>query len=385
MSLKTVSLKDRVKSELPRLIGFCLVGGGGFIVHSSLVFLLTGPLAMGPILSWFPAFIMAVTFTWLLNRFLTFRGLGGHSTSGEAARYFIVESFGAGINFTVYAGIIFAKVPVLSYPILALACGAGVAFLFNYIVLRLVVYNKPGEAALQKPLGADIDEIYYQHAMSVPFARRVTIYARQRMYRHFIAVMTPDENTRILDFGISETENEESNILEKSYPHPQNICCVGIGDGEEVIKAFPNISYVPITPGEPLPFADKSFDVAYSNAVFEHMGSRTARLKILQELSRVAKHVYITIPNRWFPLEHHTAIPLLHFIPKLFRVFTRKGKYEYWSVPQNLQFLSLSDLEQVFTRAGLKGVGARTGLPLGPFSSNLAYWTKSEAGKQNDR
>ncbi|MCF6275749.1 MAG: class I SAM-dependent methyltransferase, partial [Robiginitomaculum sp.] len=174
-------------------------------------------------------------------------------------------------------------------------------------------------------------------------------------------------------------------ILEKAYPHPQNICCGGIGDGEEVITAFPDVSYVPITPGEPLPFADKSFDVAYSNAVFEHMGSRTARLEILQELSRVAKHVYITIPNRWFPLEHHTAIPLLHFMPKLFRLFTRKGKYEYWSVPQNLQFLSLSDLEQVFTYAGLNGSGARTGLPLGPFSSNLAYWTKSETGEQNIR
>ena len=380
-----MSLKSRIKSELPRLIGFCLVGGGGFIVHSGLVFLLTGPLAkplaMNAILAWFPAFVMAVTFTWLLNRFLIFRGLGEHSASGEAVRYFIIESIGAAINFAVYASIVAAKVPVLSNPVLALACGASVAFAFNYIVLRIVVYGQARNAVAPNLLRQNIDNIYYEHAMSVPFARQVTIFARRRMYKHFMTTMKPGKDTRILDFGISEIENEESNILEKSYPHTHNICCAGIGDGSGITKAFPEITYVPITPDQPLPFADKSFDLAYSNAVFEHMGSREARLEILHELSRVAAHVYITIPNRWFPLEHHTAIPLLHFIPRLFRVFTRKGKYEYWSVPQNLQFLSLDDLEQVFTRANLAGAGARTGLPLGPFSSNLAYWTEDKIEK----
>lgn len=362
-----------IHRELPRLIGFCLVGGGGFIVHASAVTFFTAVLGTDKLVAWFPAFVLAVTLTWLLNRFLTFRGLGAHRPAGEAIRYFVIESIGASINFAVYAAILTNGAKLLSHPVLALACGAGAAFIFNYTALRFFVFR--AQPAAPSMAITEIDDIYYEHAMSVPLARRAAIAARERMFAHFMRVMQPGPDTTILDFGASATETPEANIFEKSYPYPRQITAAGLGDGRLLTSMFSGIAYQQIAPGAPLPFADNSFDIAYSNAVFEHLGSRTAREEILRELRRVAHRVYITTPNRYFPIEHHTAIPLLHYSPRLFRTFTKNGKYEHWSVPQNLQFLSRTDLRNVFAADGEKSRTAYTGLPLGPLSSNIACWT----------
>lgn len=368
-----MSLKSKLTSELPQLIGFAMVGGAGFLVHFFVMFILLDFGNINNIIAWFPAFILGVTFTWLLNRFLTFRGMGRLKASGEALRYLLIQSFGAAVNFIIYASLVTSQISVLSYPLTALACGAVVALFFNFTALRIFVFQKVAHTASVS--GDTVDDIYYEHAMSVPLARKLTVYARQRMFSHFMKVMTPTNATTILDFGASEAENEEANILEKSYPYREKITCAGLGDGAEILAAYPEISYVSVMAGAPLPFADNSFDIAYSNAVFEHVGSKEVRHFLLNELNRVAVRVYIATPNRWFPIEHHTAIPLIHFWPKGFRKFTSNGKYSYWSLPQNLQFLSLGDLRHVFSLAGMNVKSGYTGLYASVFSSNIACWT----------
>ena len=374
---KLMKISKLFKTELPRILGFCLVGGGGFIVHATLVVLQTSFWNMPPIFAWFPAFLMAVIFTWLMNRFLTFRGLGTHSTTGEAVRYFIIQSIGATINFTVYASLVAKGPGFLSRPFFALVGGAASALFFNYLALRFLVFKKASASKIAtdpKTPNGNIDDIYYEHAMSIPLARRVLIFARKSMYQHFIKTMRPNSESLILDFGVSETENDQANMLEKLWPYPQNITCAGMGDGRELKQANPKVNYIRIKAGEKMDFPDNHFDIAYSNAVFEHVGSKQAREEILSELKRVAKSVYITTPNRWFFVEHHTAVPFLHYWPKLFRSFMRDSKYEFWALPQNLQFISLNDLKKVFTSAGLKPKSGYCGLWIGPFSSNIVCW-----------
>lgn len=135
-------MKNFIATELPRFMGFIIVGGGGFIVHAGLVYLLTQIGAVAPILAWFPAFLAAVCFTWLMNRLISFRGLQQHSAKQEAARYLTVQSLGAALNFLIYAGLIALALPYLSYPIVALACGSGAALFFNYAALRLFVFGQ---------------------------------------------------------------------------------------------------------------------------------------------------------------------------------------------------------------------------------------------------
>lgn len=131
-----------VKTEWPRLIGFCCVGLGGFFVHAAMVLWLTKAAKLGPILAWFPAFLVAVLYTWVLNRLISFKGLGGQKNRAtQAAGYAAVQSVGAAINFLIYAGLIALKWPYLSWPIIALACGSGAALIFNYSALRLFIFK----------------------------------------------------------------------------------------------------------------------------------------------------------------------------------------------------------------------------------------------------
>jgi len=78
--------------------------------------------------------------------------------------------------------------------------------------------------------------------------------------------------------------------------------------------------------------------------------------------------VFVSVPNRYFPVEHHTAIPLLHFNDRAFAFACGfLGKAE-WAEQRNLILMSIDRLQSLFPPGAVAG---RSGLPLGKFSSNL--------------
>lgn len=86
-----------------------------------------------------------------------------------------------------------------------------------------------------------------------------------------------------------------------------------------------------------LPFADRSFDYVVSNAVIEHVGGREGARELLEESRRVARvATFHTTPDRAFPVETHTLVPCLHWVPRRWQeqVFARVGKQfpteRYW-------------------------------------------------------
>ena len=85
-------------------------------------------------------------------------------------------------------------------------------------------------------------------------------------------------------------------------------------DGGGFRRHYPHIPYVQ---GDAcaLPFADRTFDIVSSNAVVEHVGDRDRQRRFVEEAQRVGRHVFVTTPNRWFPLEVHTRLPLVHWLP----------------------------------------------------------------------
>jgi SAM-dependent methyltransferase len=196
------------------------------------------------------------------------------------------------------------------------------------------------------------------------------------MYALFVRELQPTESTSILDVGISDEEGPETNMLEKQHPWPASITCAGLGDGKALLRTYPGLSYVRLNGSLGLPFRDKAFDVAWSNAVLEHVGGRGQRAAFLRELIRVSRSVFVTVPNRWFPIEHHTGIPLLHWSARLFRAAVSSTSLRYWSDPSNLDFLSRSMLQREWP--GNRPVDVYyAGLRLGPFSSNLALVAKT--------
>ena len=212
------------------------------------------------------------------------------------------------------------------------------------------------------------DEKYYQAMPSRSLSERLVIAARDRIYEDFIRCCRPTPRDTILDIGVSDVVNDAANMLERKYPHPERITALGLGEGDEFRAAFPQTAYVRIEPNQRLPFADKSFTIATSNAVLEHVGSVRHQAFFVSELMRVARKVFISVPNRYFPIEHHTAIPLLHFWDYSFALACRvRGKSE-WADETNLILMSKDRLRPL---APAGAVIAHTGLRLGPFSSNL--------------
>jgi hypothetical protein len=218
------------------------------------------------------------------------------------------------------------------------------------------------------------DQIYYATVRALPFAGRIAVRARRNIYDRFIRTMAPTPHTTVLDFGVSEVVSDEANVLEKAYPWQRNITCVGTGQGREIRLHHPDVVYRSITPGQRLPFVDASFDVAVSNAVLEHVGTDADRRFVVRELARVARRLFISIPNRWFPVEHHTGLPFLHYSPSAFRRVVKHTRHAFWSDPARLEFISRQTVRS-FWPSEIKAQTSWAGIDLGPFSSNIAIWT----------
>jgi SAM-dependent methyltransferase len=154
---------------------------------------------------------------------------------------------------------------------------------------------------------------------------------------------------------------------------------IGLGTAEEFRATFPEVTYRQIAAGEPLPFADKFFDISVSNAVLEHVGSPQNQQRFLAEQMRVARRVFITVPHRYFPVEHHTGIPFMHWTDFGFDLTCRLLGKRHWSQQENLILMSRKRL-QARCPSGTRVEIGTTGIRLGPCSANLyLYWNGQNA------
>ena len=169
--------------------------------------------------------------------------------------------------------------------------------------------------------------------------------------------MRPTFATTILDVGVSGVAGAErgENFLEEWYPHPEKITAVGIDDLTAFQKRYPKVQVLQ-TDGQHLPFADKQFDIVFSNAVIEHVGYTRAQEAFVRECLRVGKHVFLTTPARGFPIESHTLIPFAHWMHPdarnlIYWALGRKNE----GMPGKLALLTARAFRQLFPKdSGVK-------------------------------
>jgi hypothetical protein len=227
----------------------------------------------------------------------------------------------------------------------------------------------------EKETYSAVDDKYYEVMKPASFAERLAAHARDRIYADFIRLCQPQPEETILDVGVSDVVGDAANFLERRYPYPNHLTAVGLGTAEGFKKTFPDIVYQQIVANAPLPFSDKSFDIATSNAVLEHVGSLENQQRFVAELGRVARRVFITVPHRFFPVEHHTMIPILHWTDAGFSIACRILGKQDWSRPENLILMSRQKLHAA-CRSERRKIGM-TGILLGPLSSNLYLYIDS--------
>ena len=150
-------------------------------------------------------------------------------------------------------------------------------------------------------------------------ASRVSLRSRERKLRLFHELLQPGPETTILDVGATDAAfggGSTDNFFEALYPWRSQITAVGVNALDVFAAAFPEVTVVRAD-GRDLPFADQEFDVAFSNAVVEHVeGGRVGQQLFVHELCRVSRRVFVTTPNRFFPLEVHTLVPFAHWLPR---------------------------------------------------------------------
>jgi SAM-dependent methyltransferase len=170
--------------------------------------------------------------------------------------------------------------------------------------------------------------------------------------------MRPTEETKVLDVGAEVNPNnyEELQFID-IYQWKNNLSAVNISaEHISIIKeSYPEIKAV-VCDACKLPWPDKSFDVVYSNAVIEHVGSFEKQKAMADEIMRVGKRWFVTTPNRWFPFEFHMRLPFITWLPgngylwigSIVSYNHIQGKYRMGGKHNDLRLMSARELQGCF-------------------------------------
>jgi Methyltransferase domain len=112
-------------------------------------------------------------------------------------------------------------------------------------------------------------------------------------------------------------------------------------------------------------FDDKSFDVAFSNSVIEHLFTAEAQEAMARETRRVARAYWVQTPNYWFPMEPHFLVPGWQWLPEPARVAAIRRVRLGWRGPvqdvdaareqvREIRLMRRSELARMFPGATLR-------------------------------
>jgi len=180
----------------------------------------------------------------------------------------------------------------------------------------------------------------------------VSRHNRDKKWHLFQEKFPFDENAKVLDIGFNDEEYfpDIENYLEKNYPYLKNVTALGIQKPKKFIERYPEVKAV-FYDGVDFPFSDKSFDICWSNAVLEHVGDFDRQVHFVKEIARVSNKFFITTPNRLFPIEVHTKIPLLHYLPTFWRDRLYRFLGKEWATNGYMYLLSRRKLEKILKAA----------------------------------
>jgi len=203
--------------------------------------------------------------------------------------------------------------------------------------------------------------------------------ARMRIYKALESAIPLLECVSILDVGVTaDNEKKSSNFFEKHFPYPDRITALSDQDASWMEGTWEGLKFV-LGNALEMPFEDNTFDLVFSNAVIEHVGSRENQAVFIKECVRVSKkYAFITTPNKYYPVELHTALPLIHwFPPTVFRRILVGLNQDFFASEDNLNLLSRRDFIDIMEELKAVSYNLDTIRFLG-FKSNILLTVTNE-------
>lgn len=133
------------KDLLRQILFFGVVGGSAFFVDAGVLLALTAGAGWGAVEARLVSFLGAASFTWALNRKLTFR-VARRATAGEYAAYTAAMGLGAGVNWAVFLTCLAVVPATAAYPVLALVPATGAAMVVNFVMSRAILMRPDARA-----------------------------------------------------------------------------------------------------------------------------------------------------------------------------------------------------------------------------------------------
>jgi hypothetical protein len=200
---------------------------------------------------------------------------------------------------------------------------------------------------------------------------------RRRIFDRFMRECSPGPDARVADFGVSgHRDHPVHYFFESLYPYRQQVTAIGRAAEEAgwFEEAFPGLRFLEADLRE-IPLPDGYFDYGICNAVVEHGGTRDQQRALVSEVCRVSRCVLFTTPNKRFPLELHTWLPLLHWLPDTaYRSSLRRLGLDYFAEIENLNLLDAEAFLSLFPRSRQNRL-LKSGLPL--LRSNLVCLSRA--------
>jgi hypothetical protein len=175
---------------------------------------------------------------------------------------------------------------------------------------------------------------------------------RPRRIQKFISLLRPQEKELLLDIGgcpdFWKNANLQISRIDTLNTYPQ---------AEPPPDQLPRIRTI-LGDGCNLPFADREYDIAFSNSVIEHVGDYNAQQRFAEETRRVGNRVWVQTPAFIFPLEPHCLLPCVHWLPwnirKLFLkispvAFSWNGdKSDFYECMRTTRILKKFEMQSLF-------------------------------------
>jgi SAM-dependent methyltransferase len=205
----------------------------------------------------------------------------------------------------------------------------------------------------------------------VQTARREAREKRAKVFRETFSV---GPSTRILDLG-SEDGAAIAAVLAGTGAQPSNIYIADI-NAERVQQGHRRYGFSPIAipAAGTLPFEDGYFDIVYCSSVIEHVTlpkdqiwleqsdeeferrARTSQRQFANEIRRLGRGYYVQTPDRWFPIESHTWLPLVGYMPRTWQKRVIEKTNRYWVKKTNPDWclLSAKEMQEFFPDATIR-------------------------------